>query len=238
VNIILVAPSRSGDQFETELTAAAHRHCLEVIKPSIGDVLRVGVYGGKLGHGKVLEHGKYRTLLSVELSQLPPAKQPVCLVLAMPRPKMLRRIVGATIELGIESMHIINSSRVEKSYWQSPYLKPDAIDVTIRSALEQAADTVPPRLQWHRRFKPFAEDILPSLVQSYPSAWLGDHRVATTLKTPGNGSRRLIAIGPEGGFIPYEVELLQRAGLVPVNLGTRIMRVETAVSALLGKLID
>lgn len=45
-----------------------------------------------------------------------------------------------------------------------------------------------------------------------------------------------LAIGPEGGWIPYEVELLAKAGLTPVQLGDRILRVETAVTAMLSRI--
>lgn len=237
MNIILLENDTSSDQFEAQLNPSAHRHCIEVLRPQVGHSLKVGVYGGKLGLGRVIEHTETRTVLDVTLSERPPSKEPICLVLALPRPKMLRRILSASIELGVEAIHIINSYRVEKSYWQSPYLKPDAVDSTILTALEQAGDTVPPSLRWHKGFKPFAEDILPGLARSYPNAWLGDHRVQSRLNTNRSDEPRLIAIGPEGGFIPYEIDLLRKAGLTPVNLGARIMRVETAVSALLGKLI-
>ena len=47
---------------------------------------------------------------------------------------------------------------------------------------------------------------------------------------------RIIAVGPEGGFIPYEIELLQQAGFNTLGLGPRIYRVETVIPLLLGKL--
>ena len=44
----------------------------------------------------------------------------------------------------------------------------------------------------------------------------------------------MIMLGPEGGFVPFEVELAQTQGAQPVHLGTRILSVDTAVSAALG----
>jgi RsmE family RNA methyltransferase len=45
-----------------------------------------------------------------------------------------------------------------------------------------------------------------------------------------------LAIGPEGGFIDQEIGSLTGAGFRPVHLGSRILRVETAVAALAGRL--
>jgi RsmE family RNA methyltransferase len=45
-----------------------------------------------------------------------------------------------------------------------------------------------------------------------------------------------LAIGPEGGWIEAEVQSLIRAGLKPLDLGPRILRTETALAALVGRL--
>ena len=66
------------------------------------------------------------------------------------------------------------------------------------------------------------------------SVLLDGAQVALSGAEPGPWA---ILIGPEGGFIPYEVEALQRAGCEPVSLGPRPLRVEQAVPALLGRLL-
>jgi len=43
-------------------------------------------------------------------------------------------------------------------------------------------------------------------------------------------------MGPEGGFIDIEVETLEQAGFTTVNFGSRIMRLETAIPFIVGKL--
>ena len=51
------------------------------------------------------------------------------------------------------------------------------------------------------------------------------------------GSAVSIFIGPEGGFDPAEVELAREAGVVPISLGKRILRTETAAMVALSFLI-
>ena len=51
------------------------------------------------------------------------------------------------------------------------------------------------------------------------------------------GSAVSIFIGPEGGFDPAEVELAREAGVVPISLGKRILRTETAALVALSFLI-
>lgn len=209
-------------------------HMQEVHRSVVGDSLRVGRIGGLMGSAQVLRLEAREAELQVTLDQPPPAKLPLTLVLALPRPKMLRRVFQTVATMGVPRVVLVNSYRVEKSFWQTPFLEPEAIREQLVLGLEQARDSVLPDIIIEKRFKPFVEDRLPAIANG--TLGLVGH--------PGNHPpcpRALtepvtLAIGPEGGWIPYEIDLLGKAGLQPVQLGERILRVETAVTALLARL--
>jgi RsmE family RNA methyltransferase len=210
------------------------KHLRQVAGSAVGDLLRVGEIGGLIGEARIIEINDKRAVLSVSLQTPPPPKLPLCLVLALPRPKMLRRILRAAAEFGVPELHLLNTYRVEKSYWQTPVLAPDAIREFLLQGLEQSRDTILPSVHCHRRFKPFVEDTLPAMTAGKRAllAHPGDYPPCPQ----GESGDTLAVIGPEGGFIPYEVEKLQGAGCRAVSLGPRILRVENAVASLLGKL--
>ncbi|MDU9021492.1 16S rRNA (uracil(1498)-N(3))-methyltransferase [Pseudomonas corrugata] len=209
-------------------------HMQEVHRSAVGDSLRVGRVGGLMGKAQVLRLEACEAELQVTLDQPPPAKLPLTLVLALPRPKMLRRVFQTIATMGVPRVVLINSYRVEKSFWQTPFLEPAAIREQLILGLEQARDSVLPDIIIEKRFKPFVEDRLPAIANGtlglvgHP----GDHPPCPRALT----EPVTLAIGPEGGWIPYEIDLLGRAGLQPVQLGERILRVETAVTALLARL--
>lgn len=219
-----------------QITICDHRlqHLTKVLKVEANQSLRVGEINGKLGLGKVVSIGCEEIVMSVALSQAPPAKLPLTLVLALPRPKMLRRILRTVAELGVPDLHLINSYRVEKSYWNTPALEDEKVHEYFVQGLEQARDTVLPRLHRHQRFKPFVEDELTALIgkRRALAAHPGDH----TMCPRGINAELVLVIGPEGGFIPYEIEKLAQAGCDIVSLGSRILRVENAVTSLIGRL--
>ncbi|BAP77225.1 16S ribosomal RNA methyltransferase RsmE [Pseudomonas sp. MT-1] len=209
-------------------------HLHEVHRAEAGECLRVGLLGGQMGQGQLLRLDATEAELRIELQQTPPAKLPVTLLLALPRPKMLRRVLQTVASMGVPKLVLLNSYRVEKSFWQTPFLEPQAIREQLLLGLEQARDTVLPEVIIEKRFKPFVEDRLPQLVAGTRGlvGHPGDYPTCPrALSEPVT-----LAIGPEGGWIPYEVEKLTEAGLQPVQLGDRILRVETAVSALLARL--
>ena len=210
------------------------RHMQEVHRSEVGDSLRVGRVGGLLGTAELLRLEPREAELCVSFDREPPGKLPLTLVLALPRPKMLRRVFQTVATMGVPKVILVNSYRVEKSFWQTPFLEPAAIREQLILGLEQARDSVLPEIVIEKRFKPFVEDRLPAVVEGtlglvgHPGDFPACPRAVDQPVT--------LAIGPEGGWIPYEIDLLRASGLNPVQLGERILRVETAVTALLARL--
>ncbi|SER87651.1 RNA methyltransferase, RsmE family [Pseudomonas sp. NFACC02] len=210
------------------------KHMQEVHRSQVGDSLRVGRVGGLLGSAELLRLEPREAELMVAFDREPPAKLPLTLILALPRPKMLRRVFQTVATMGVPKVVLINSYRVEKSFWQTPFLEPAAIREQLILGLEQARDSVLPEIVIEKRFKPFVEDRLPGIVDGtlglvgHPGDFPACPRAVEQPVT--------LAIGPEGGWIPYEVDLLRASGMNPVQLGDRILRVETAVTALLARL--
>ena len=234
MNLILFTDSDRVAPRTIALRGRRLQHLREVHRANSGDILRVGEINGLMGTGEILEINDTFASLSISLDQSPPKKLPVRLVLALPRPKMLRRILRTIAELGVSELHLINSYRVEKSYWQSPVLKPDTVREYLLLGLEQSRDTQVPLVHHHTAFKPFVEDDLPGMIRGRQALLAHPGEYAPC---PRHISGEiLLVIGPEGGFIPYEVGKLQRAGCKVVSLGPRILRVENAVSSLLGRL--
>ena len=210
------------------------KHMQEVHRSEVGDSLRVGRVNGLLGAAQLLRLEPREAELAVSFDREPPAKLPLTLVLALPRPKMLRRVFQTVATMGVPKVILVNSYRVEKSFWQTPFLEPAAIREQLILGLEQARDSMLPEVVIEKRLKPFVEDRLPALVDGtlgligHPGDYPACPRAVDEPVT--------LAIGPEGGWIPYEVDLLRASGLNPVQLGERILRVETAVTALIARL--
>ncbi len=209
-------------------------HIHDVHRAEAGETLRVGLLGDRMGSGRLVRLDTNEAELTIDLHQPPPPKLPVTLLLALPRPKMLRRVLQTVAAMGVPRLVLLNSYRVEKSFWQTPFLAPEAIREQLLLGLEQARDTLLPEVSIEKRFKPFVEDRLPALAAGtrglvgHPGDYPACPRALSEPVT--------LAIGPEGGWIPYEVDRLAAAGLQPVQLGERILRVETAVPALLARL--
>ncbi|GAB2713117.1 16S rRNA (uracil(1498)-N(3))-methyltransferase [Halomonas garicola] len=236
MNLILLSPDDiTADGGATIRDPRRLRHLREVHRAAPGQRLTVGVAGGAMGTAELTALDADRaTFALAPLEEAPPPALPVHLVLALPRPRMLARTLEHVTALGVKEITLLHTRRVEKSYWQSPELDPDKIRQHLVLGLEQARDTVMPAVTRQRGFRPFAEDVLPELLTHRRG--LVAHPGMARPCPRGLTEPVALVVGPEGGFIDWEIERLLAAGCEGMHLGPRILRVETAVTALLARL--
>lgn len=227
-----------------EIDEATHRariegrrrkHAEEILKASVGDTLRVGVVGGRLGEAEILALDGEALELAVRFDTDPPAKRPLTLVLALPRPPVFRRLVSTIASLGIERLLVVGTARTEKSFWQSHVVRPEEIRERLLLGLEQARDTLLPEVEIHRYFEGLVEDGLPPLLVR--SRGLLAHPAGKSGCPHDVDGAITLFVGPEGGFVDYEVERLEGIGFETVHLGVRPLRVEPVIPLLVGRLL-
>ena len=216
------------------LRGRRHQHVLKVHRASVGEQLCVGLCGEGIGFGKIIELNESVLVMDVAFDRSAPKALPLTLAMALPRPIVLKRILVAVSTMGVKRIILFHAKRVEKSFWRSPVLKKEHLIHQLVLGLEQARDTILPNIELRTAFKPFVEDELPGLVRGTRAfvAHPDSHEPC-----PYNVNQALtLVIGPEGGFIPYEIEKLIESGCTPMSLGERILRVESVVPALISRL--
>jgi len=164
----------------------------------------------------------------------PPPALRVTLVLALPRPKFVGRILQASAAMGVKRILLIHTARVEKSYWNSSVLKPASLRRHLMLGLAQARDTVLPEIECLRG-PPDLTDALPGLVRDHEQVLVADAAGAEPCPLGVDGPTALL-VGPEGGLLDEELASWGHAGATVVSLGRRALRVEHAVVALLSRL--
>lgn len=236
MNIILVEPDEIQED-SVLLTDDRAKHVVKVLRSELQDTVRVGMINGKMGFGTITAINRkfpFTVALTLELNQLPPPTPLLDLILALPRPIMLRRILSQVVALGVGGIYLINANRVEKSFWQAGLLDEHEYRPHLLHGLEQAIDTKVPGVVIHKKFKPFIEDYLPPLLSGYSTqicAHPDGESQLSEISELKNG-RTLLAIGPEGGWVDYEVEKFKELQFDCCSMGERILKVDTAVVAL------
>lgn len=226
-----------------QLSDRRFNHIKNVIKPILNQKLLSGDVNGKIGNSEIIELSeKYIKLKTLHVLD-PPKKVSSKLIIGLPRPKNIGRIIESITSLGFSDIHFIHSYRVEKSFWTSKELSLDNINFHARLGLEQSIDTIVPQFHFHRYFKPFIEDIAPTLIADNHHAkenWIfhphmrmsESQNVANT--SPDSNLPHIIAIGTEGGWIDYEVNEFKKINFTVKSLGPRVLKLEQAIPYITG----
>ena len=233
MNLVILEPGESGDGGDTRLSGARAKHLIDVLHVTPGAQVRVGILDGPRGVGTVqsIDTAARTVMLRCTFDPALPPRPAVDLLLALPRPKVLRRLWAQLAAMGVGQIILTNAERVERNYFDTHILSPEYYQPLLIEGLQQARDTWLPRVSIHRQFKVLVEDDLDGLFRS------GRRLVADPSGTePPRGStseRVLLAVGPEGGWNDFELTLLETHGFQRVGMGARTLRTDTACIALL-----
>lgn len=242
MNRILFEQSETGtpEQILLPLTDRRAEHILKVLRSKCGDSIRVGVIDGRAGNAQVTDISAEGVRLKAVFDT--PSPEPwLDLLLAMPRPKVLHRLWAELAAIGFGRIIIVNAAKVEKFYFDNHWLDPESWRPLLVEGLEQAGATRLPEVIVKRAFKPFIQDEIPHLYGNAPK-WVAHPRLSdsgqliTAPRTVRGLQRPLLAVGPEGGWTDFELNLMFEAGFSPISLGDRALRTDTACIALAGAL--
>lgn len=235
MNVILCEPAELRADGSVCLTGARAQHLMNVLKVTVGQQVRLGVVDAAMGMGTVRRIDRGEVEVACEFERDAPPVPPVDVLLALPRPKVMRRLWAPLAALGVGRIVLTNAARVERHYFDTHVLEVGTYRPLLIEGLQQARDTRVPVVSIHRQFRVLVEDELDRLcpqrarLVAQPGA----------AGPPGDvlqryaGERVLLAIGPEGGWNDFELGLLDAHGFRAVSLGPRVLRTDTACVALL-----
>ena len=238
MNRILFEPAEIAGGLAT-FGGARAEHVRTVLHGEVGQVLKTGELDGPIGTGEIVEMGEsIRVRVRHTDVPLPPW---VDLVLAPPRPRVLKRLLPQLATLGVGRIVLVGAKKVEKDFWGATLLKEEIYRPLLVDGLMQGCvSSRVPTLETRRNFRKFVTDELDA---RFPTA---NRLVAHPYGADGGGAangaqsgagRLLLAIGPEGGWTDEEVALLEAHGFARHSLGPRILRTDTATVALLAQLM-
>lgn len=236
MNLLLVERHELDPDGRARLSDRRAHHAHAVLHATAGQVLDAGLVDGPLGSATVEACTPDELVVRATFDREAPAALDV-LLLAVPRPKVLLRMLAHAAALGFRRIVLFRSWRVDKSHLDSTAMDPAVQREHLLLGLEQARRTRLPHVDFFPLFKPMAQDALPGLglpaqrFVAHPRAETGTAELSLA-----RGAPFALALGPDGGFLPYEVELLAAAGFTPIHCGPHPLRTESALSVLTGQL--
>jgi RsmE family RNA methyltransferase len=244
-------------------------HAAKILKLQNGDTIRAGLVScdehnglttdeaviewipeGLVKKAELLGNGNPPGSIRIRLESLHPPSETltpsVSLILALPRPLQLGRMLPMISQMGVDQLVLTTANKVPKEYFGSHlFRKPEELTERLIEGLCQAGDVRLPRVHVVRNLRNFfsndLDDMFPvdkyARVIAHPQRTpdAGGEKRMRHAKFPENQPPRLvIAVGPEGGWEePGELERFQEHGFQQITLGARILRSDCAVVSLL-----
>ena len=245
MNRILLEPNEIGAEDRAVLGGVRAEHVRSVLHGTVGQPLKTGVVGGKVGVSVIEAVTPTEIVVRCVHDQAP--LPPWCdLVLAPPRPRVMKRLLPQLATLGVRRLFLVGAEKVEKAFWGAQLLKPEIYrPLLIEGLMQGAVSTQLPEIHQEKRFSKWLSS--GDFAKNFENQ---SFRIVAHPPLPGtvptisgtvpmfSGTVPVFAIGPEGGWTGKEVALLEAQGFVRHSLGPRILKTETATIALLSRFMD
>ena len=234
--IILHKSEQKNDLFR--LTDERAIHIKQILRSKIGDIIEIGIIDGSQGKAEIVNINDSEVVIKpLELTELPDPKPTIDMICALPRPQTLKKVLIISATMGVRNLYLIRANRVEKSYFHSPLLQPENYKPFLIEGLSQGKNTRLPIVSIHDRFKKFFENQLPLIVEN-AALLLPDKDSSINLNNiySNTTSSLVVAIGPEGGWVPFELDLMEDLGFQKFTLGRWVLRVESAITGVLNQI--
>jgi 16S rRNA (uracil1498-N3)-methyltransferase len=221
-----VDPSRG----EALIRGDEHHHLARVLRLRPGD--DVSLFDGEGGghHGVVEAVGREETRVRITAPDDRPVDPGFRLTLAqaIPHSDRMEWVIQKGTELGVERIVPLAAARSVVRPRAGRWERLDRWRRVAQEAARQSGRRRVPAIEEPRSWPGFLEDRA-----SFPGARLMLQEAAPAGGAPGlalpAGAREAwVAVGPEGGWAPEELEAAARAHVQGVHLGPRILRTETA----------
>ena len=235
MNLILLDPDEVADNGTVTIDDGRAAHIRTVLKAMPGQSVQVGIIDGPRGAGTVQSVEGNRITLQCTFEPTVASIPPVDLLLALPRPKVMKRLWAQLAAIGVGRILLVNAARVERQYFDTHVLAAECYRPLLVEGLQQARDTRLPVVSIHRRLKVLVEDELGDSIGGC-ARLLADPGAQTTVRSAvriSGAARCLLAVGPEGGWTDFERDLLQAHWFTAVGMRPRTLRTDTACVALL-----
>jgi RsmE family RNA methyltransferase len=243
MNLIILTDQDALDGDRYQLSDHRADHIRQILKLGVGDTFEAGLLNGPQGT-VTIERMSNDTIIvgSLEMKATESPAPNIDLICALPRPQTLKKVLFICGMMGVRRLDLIRANRVEKSYYHSPLLQPENYTPHLIEGLSQGKRTRLPTVGIHQRFRPFFEDTLPARLENSSEEValllpdMDSSRSASNVLSKKDRQCLWVGIGPEGGWVPFEIELMERLGFQRFSLGPWVLRVEHAVTATLAQI--
>ncbi len=232
MNRIILLPEEIADDGVCTLSDQRAVHLCQFLHAAPGRRVKVGVLNGPIGWAEVLavaDDGAVSLCVDCREAALEPWFD---LLIALPRPRAIKRLWPQMATMGVRTIYLTAAEKVEKSYFSSHALRPEAYRPLLIDGLMQAGTTRLPEVVMIPKFHQIG-----GVIPQGGARFLAHPRVAKpdfSGITPG--VLPLIAVGPDGGWSDRECEHFFALGFQPFSLGERPLRTDTAAIALVATL--